>query len=115
MPAMVLTVLSALVMIYLNQNLLLQGWFHLKLGFVVGLIAYHFYCGKMMNELQKDVVKWTSGQLRMWNEVATLFLVSIVFLALLKNSLNWIFGVLGLVTFAVLLMLAVRLAKRLRN
>jgi putative membrane protein len=114
-PAMVLTLLSALVMIYLNQNLLIQSWFHIKLAFVTGLIAYHFYCKKMMTDLQKDVVKWTSGKLRMWNEVATLFLVSIVFLALLKNSLNWIFGVLGLITFAVLLMLAVRLAKRLRN
>lgn len=119
-PAMYLTIFSALGMLYLNYihldaSLLKSTWFQIKLAFVIGLIAYHFYCSKIMNELQKDVVKWTSGQLRMWNEVATLFLVSIVFLAFLKNSLNWIFGVLGLVAFAILLMLAVRLAKRLRG
>jgi len=119
-PAMYLTILSAVAMIYLNYiyldgSLLKSTWFQIKLGFVVGLIAYHFYCAKIMDELQNDVVKWTSGQLRMWNEVATLFLVSIIFLAFLKNSLNWIFGVLGLIAFAVLLMLAVRLAKRLRK
>jgi putative membrane protein len=119
-PAMYLTIFSALGMLYLNYihldgSLLKSTWFQIKLAFVTGLIAYHFYCSKIMNELQKDVVKWTSGQLRMWNEVATLFLVSIVFLAFLKNSLNWIFGVLGLMTFAILLMLAVRLAKRLRR
>ena len=119
-PAMYLTILSALGMIildyiYLNASLLKAGWFHIKLGLVTGLIAYHFYCAKMMKELANDVIKWTSGQLRMWNEVATLFLVSIIFVVFLKNAFNWIYGVLGLVAFGVLLMLAVKLAKRIRE
>jgi putative membrane protein len=119
-PAMYLTILSALGMIildyiYLNASLLKAGWFHIKLGLVTGLIAYHFYCAKMMKDLANDIIKWTSGQLRMWNEVATLFLVSIIFVVFLKNAFNWIYGVLGLVAFGVLLMLAVKLAKRIRE
>ncbi|MFK7948690.1 MAG: CopD family protein [Saprospiraceae bacterium] len=119
-PAMYLTILSALGMIllnyiYLDGSLLKAGWFQIKLGLVVGLIIYHFYCGKMMKELHQDIIKWTSGQLRMWNEVATLFLVSIIFVVFLKNAFNWIYGVLGLIAFGILLMMAVKLAKRLRE
>lgn len=119
-PAMYLTIISALGMIllnylYLDGSLLKAGWFHIKLVLVTGLIAYHFYCAKMMRELENDILKWTSGQLRMWNEVATLFLVSIIFVVFLKNSFNWIYGVLGLIAFGVLLMLAVKLAKRIRE
>ena len=115
MPAMVLTVVSALGMIYLRPDLLSQGWFLVKLGLVTGLIAYHFSCGKIMKDLSQDIVKWTTGKLRMWNEVATLFLVSIIFVVILKSTFDWIWGVVGLVVFAIVIMMAVRLAKRLRG
>jgi protoporphyrinogen IX oxidase len=114
-PAMALTIITALAMIYLNSGLLQTPWFQVKLGLVVGLIAYHFSCGKIMTDLRQDVVKWTSGQLRMWNEVATIFLVAIIFVVILKSAFDWIYGVLGLVAFAVLIMLAVRLAKKIRG
>ncbi len=114
-PAMVLTILSALLMIYTHPFLLQQPWFHVKLGLVTGLVIYHFACAKIMKDLRNDVINWTSGKLRMWNEVATLFLVSIVFVVFLKSAFDWIYGVLGLVAFSIILMMAVRLAKRLRN
>lgn len=119
-PAMYLSILSAVGLIWLdyihlNGQLLKAGWFQIKLGLVVGLIAYHFYCAKMMKDFSRDIITWTSEQLRMWNEVATLFLVSIVFIVFLKSTFNWIYGVLGLITFGVLLMMAVKLAKRIRK
>jgi putative membrane protein len=113
-PAMVLTVLSALAMIYLNPYLLQIAWFQVKLGLVTGLILYHFSCGKIMKDLRNDIVKMSSGQLRMYNEIATIFLVAIVFIVILKNAFNWIYGVLGLIAFGVLIMLAVKLVRRLR-
>ena len=88
---------------------------HVKLGFVFVLYLYHLFCHKIFNELQNDVVKYTSSRLRIWNEVATIILFSIVFLVTLKNAVNWIYGVVGLVLFSVLLMLGVRLYQRLRG
>lgn len=119
-PAMYLTIISALGMIgldyvYRDAYLLKAGWFQVKLALVVGLIVYHFACAKIMNDLSKDIINWTSGKLRMWNEVATLFLVSIIFLVFLKSIENWIYGLFSLISFAVLLMLAVKLAKRVRE
>lgn len=65
--------------------------------------------------MRNGVFKWTSIQLRLWNEVATIFLFAIVFLVVLKSALNWIFGVVGLVSLAVILMIAVKIYKRYRE
>jgi protoporphyrinogen IX oxidase len=51
----------------------------------------------------------------LFNELATLFLVSIVFVIVLKNTLDWLAATLGLVIFALLLMVAIRVYKRIRE
>jgi putative membrane protein len=65
--------------------------------------------------LQADHIRHSSNFMRLWNEGATLLLFAIIFLAILKNSFHWIFGVLGLIALGILLMLGIRLYKRLRN
>jgi len=65
--------------------------------------------------LQKDTVKYSSGFMRIWNEGATLFLFAIVFLAILKNAFNWVYGLIGIVILGILLMLGIRLYRQLRN
>jgi len=59
--------------------------------------------------------KYTSQQLRIWNEVATIFLVAIVMLAVVKQSLSFVWGLVGLITFIVLLMSAIKIYKMLRK
>lgn len=113
-PSMYLTVLAGLVMLYQVPALLQAGWMHVKLAFVAGLIAYHFVCQRIMWRLREERSGWTSGRLRVWNEVATVFLFAIVFMVVLKSAVSWIFGVLGLLVLAVLLMLGIRLYKRYR-
>lgn len=114
-PAMYLTVLAGVVMIYQSPALLKLGWMHVKLAFVLGLIAYHFSCQQIMYKLNDERSTWTSGQLRMWNEVATILLFAIVFVVVLKSAVNWIFGVVGLLTLAILLMMAIKLYKKFRK
>lgn len=60
-------------------------WFHLKLGLLVLLIAYHLGCGRIRRNLAAGKNRLTSLQLRIWNEVATLLLFAIVFTAVLKS------------------------------
>jgi len=67
-----------------------------------------------MDDMRKSIFKWTSFQLRLWNEVATIFLFAIVFLAVLKNAISWIYGLLGLVAFAMIIMSAVKIYKNYR-
>jgi putative membrane protein len=89
-------------------------WMKVKLCFVVGLIGYHLICQGKMQQMRRGVFTWSSTQLRLWNEVATLFLFAIVFLAVLKNAVDWMFGVLGLIVFAMILMSAVKIYKYCR-
>jgi putative membrane protein len=53
--------------------------------------------------------------MRLWNEVATILLFAIVFLAILKTSFYWAYGLIGLLALGILLMLGMRLYKRMRN
>ncbi|MCI0921236.1 CopD family protein [Sphingobacterium rhinopitheci] len=114
-PAMIITILSALLMLHYNPALLSMGWMQLKLVFVSCMVAYHFKSQQLMYKLRDEKSTWTSGQLRMWNEVSTILLFAIVFLVILKSTLNWIFGVVGLLGLAITLMLLIKVYKKYRQ
>ncbi len=116
-PAMILTVIFGTWMLILNPGLLDQSWMHIKLTFVALLLTYHFVCQKIMNDLKKGVFKWKSNKLRIWNEVATLALVTIVFLVETgpTGSLTWIQGTLGFFGVAIGLMIGIKIYKKIRS
>jgi len=116
-PAMVLTAVFGLTMLIYpgHAYLIYQPWMHVKLGFVVVLIAYHFVCHRILVRLKKCVFTWSSQQLRMWNEVATLLLVAIVFVAITKGAMNWWKAVIVFFIVAVVFMIFIRLYKRIRK
>ncbi len=92
-----------------------QGWLWVKLGFVAGLYLYHFSLQKIYREQLRGIFRYSSNQLRVWNEVATIFLVAIIMIVTVKNSLSWIWGVAGLLAFTVVLMAAIRIYKIIRQ
>ncbi len=114
-PSLVLASIFAFWMLHLNPALLNAPWMQLKLGFVVLLYIYHFYNHKIFLQLQRDEINHTSNFMRIWNEAATVILFSVVFLAVLKNSIDWIFGLAGLLILIAILMLGIKLYKRIRN
>ena len=114
-PACWLALLCGTAMLYLNPAWLDQDWMRLKLLLVVGLLAYHSYTRKILLEVRNEKFRFTSFQLRLYNEIATIFLFSIVFLVVLKNTVDWLWGVGGLILFAVLMMTAVRIVKSIRQ
>lgn len=92
-----------------------ESWMHVKLGFVFLLYLYHLKCHQIFLQLQRDEVKHSSGFFRLWNEGATLILFAVVFLVILKNAFNWIYGVIGIFLFSLILMLGYRFYKRIRE
>jgi putative membrane protein len=92
----------------------LPTWLLVKLFFVLGLFIYHISLHLIFKQQQSENFKWTSQQLRMWNEVATIFLLAIVMLAVVKQLLSvaWAIGIL--IAVGVLLFLAIKIYKRLR-
>lgn len=114
-PSAVLATVFAVWLLILAPAWLQQGWMHVKLLFVFLLFAYHLKCHQIFRQLQNNKVHYTSQFMRIWNEGATIILFAIVFLAILKNAFNWIFGVFGILGLAVLLMLGIRLYKNIRK
>jgi putative membrane protein len=92
-----------------------QHWLHIKLLLVILLYLYFFSLQRIYKQQQKDIYKISPQKLRIWNEVATVFLVAIVMLAVVKNSLSWLWGLLGLVGLMILLMVAIKIYKNLRS
>ena len=110
MPSMLLATAAGLYLMFVNQ-FYSQPWMMVKLGFVVGLLAYHFSCGYLLKQMKAGVFRYTGQQLRLWNEVATLFLFAIVFQVVLRSALDWLWGLLGLLVLSILLMMGVRIYK----
>ncbi len=116
-PSMILTVVFGVWMLVEAPMFLAEPWMHLKLAFVAGLVLYHVLCHMIYSQLQKDIIKYSALKLRIWNEVATLFLVAIIFIVVVArvNMLNWIWGVVGLVLLGIVFMIAIKLYKKARE
>ena len=114
-PSAFLATIFAVWLLVLIPSFLSQGWMHVKLLFVLALYLYHYQTHVYFKQLQNDVVKKSSSFMSLWNEGATFILFAVVFLVILKSSLNWIFGVIGLVALGVLIMLGYRIYKNIRS
>lgn len=114
-PSAVLTWVFGWWLVYSNIDFLKMPWFHVKLTAVILLTLYHFSCGYIFNQLRNNNCKYSSGQLRVWNEVATLFLVTIVFVVEIQHALNWVWGLVGLLLFTAILMLAIKGYRKIRT
>ncbi len=114
-PAMILTIIFGTWMLFLNPHLLEKDWMFVKFGFITLLLFYHFVSQAIMQDMKKGIFKWKSNSLRLWNELATLCLVAIVFIVILKDSMNWIKGTIGFFVVAFGLMILIKIYKRLRK
>ncbi len=114
-PAMILTLVFGISMLVEAPVYLSQVWMHVKLSFVFGLLVYHLYCHRLFRKFQRNEKTLSSTQLRVFNEVATLILVAVVFIVVKKSALNWVYGTLGFFGVAIGLMIAIQWYKRIRN
>jgi len=86
-PLMWLMLGFGLWLIYINgwNWFTVQSWLQIKLVLVAILMGFHFYCGKIVNDLRDDRKIKTHVFYRWFNEVPVLFLFAIVILAVIKQ------------------------------
>ena len=116
-PSAILTLIfgSWMMHLYLEGAGIMPAWLWVKLGFVLGLYGYHFSLQSIYRQQMRGEFRYSSQQLRIWNEVATIFLIAIVMLVVVKNSMSWLWGIIGLLLFVIVLMSAIRIYKNLRE
>jgi putative membrane protein len=119
-PSAILTLIFGMVTLFKGSwnNVLFDPagrWLLVKLIFVIFLYAYHFYIHKLFKQEQRSLFSLSSQKLRIWNEVATVFLVAIVMLATVKQAISFVWGLVGIIGFAIILMSAIKIYKKLRE
>ncbi|MEO8768376.1 MAG: CopD family protein [Nitrosospira sp.] len=81
-PSAVLTILFGL-WLWLGYGIS-GGWLHAKLVWVVMLIAYHLYCGKLLAEFKYDRNRHGHVYYRWFNEIPVVILFAAVILVVVK-------------------------------
>lgn len=119
-PSAIITLIMGLwVLIYNKWYLLLFEkaglWLLLKLILVVFLYGYHYSLQIILNQQLKGIFKYSSDQLRMYNELATIFLITIVLLVEVQNGMSLVWGIAGTVGLIAILLIAIKIYKRIRN
>ena len=110
-PSTIITSFFGFYMLYENSSLISLNWMKVKLVFVFILISYTFITQALLNQLNKNKIKFSDFTLRLWNEIATLLLISIISLAVLKSSISWLNSILIFIAIGITLMLLIRLYK----
>ena len=86
-PLGLLAIIFGFMMGLMSPNLssfLNQKWIITKIIVVLGLIGYQAWCWKIIKDLSTDNSTWTGFQLRIFNEVPVIFLLSGIIAAIYK-------------------------------
>lgn len=116
-PAGSVMLLAGISLVILNSSLLQAAWFHLKLTFLLGLGAYHFWMWKKVSEIKNlngKPIEIPNIKLRQMNEIATFILFLVVFTVILKQNVieNWKPLTLGFMVLVLLIMGTIKLVNK---
>ena len=81
---MLLTLVFGVALVALVPGWMAQTWLQLKLVLVAGLIAYHFWCARIVRTFRGDANARSHVWYRWFNEIPVAFLFGIVVLVIVK-------------------------------
>ena len=87
-PAMIASFVFGIWMIVLAPGLLYEPWMHVKILCVLLMAGCHGVFSKMRRKLENDEPPRPPRAYRIWNEVPTVLMVIIVFMAVVKPSFS---------------------------
>jgi protoporphyrinogen IX oxidase len=112
-PALFLTFAGGITMVVGGWPF--ASWLQWKFLWLALLVAYHLTCGGIRKRQLARSFAWSSNRLRVFNEVATMLMVAIVFTAVFKLAMTAAYGVAGLLGLGLSLMLGLRTYRKLRE
>ena len=87
-PAMIASFVFGIWMIVLAPGLLYEPWMHVKILCVLLMAGCHGVFSKIRRKRENDDPPHSQRAYRIWNEVPTVLMVIIVFMALVKPSFS---------------------------
>ena len=82
---------------------------------MIPVIIYTILTQVILNQLNKNEIKLGDFYLRIWNEGATLLLISIISLAIIKTSVSWINAILIFIVTTLVLLILIRAYKLIKK
>ena len=110
LPGLCISVVFGIALIFASA---FPGWLHVKLAFVVLLVVYHLWCGHLRKLLLKEKCSWSGTKFRLFNEIPTLLLFSIVFIVVFKSAISW--NALLLILAGLILVIGVAVKLRAKH
>jgi putative membrane protein len=104
-PAAILTIIFGLGVMHPYFSSI---WFWVKMAFVAALLGYHHIIHFSNKALQKDKYTKTVEQFRSMNQAGIVFLLSIVALAVFKDTINNFLIIGGVAILVILVFIAIR-------
>lgn len=87
-PAMALTFLFGILLLNIQDDLLYENYFIIKLLFVILLLIYQIYLILVYLAFKKKINKKSSKFYKLINEIPTIFMIIIILLVVLKPNLG---------------------------
>lgn len=106
-PAVVITWVFGVMMLFIQPIWLEQGWMHLKLGFLLLLTGYTYWLQQHIRELEAGKSTHSHYYFRALNEVPTIALAGVVFLAVFKERISYFALITGLSLFVGLIVFGI--------
>ena len=113
LPSAILTLIFGIWVLIIYS--VIPDWMYIKLGLVILLFVYHYTLHIVYIQQKNGNYKYSSNQLRIWNEVPTILLVAIVMLVVVKQNISLLYGLLGLLVLVVAIMSGIKIYANLRN
>ncbi|HMS69874.1 MAG TPA: CopD family protein [Saprospiraceae bacterium] len=116
-PAMIITWIAGLAMIYLYgwEWFKINTWLHFKILFLIVVSGYHGYSKGVIKKLENGIIPMTPMQSRLFNEIPTVMLILIVSLAVMKNMTNPMILIGSILIIIALLITFTKLYKSIRE
>jgi putative membrane protein len=102
-PAVLMTWSFGTMLLVIQPAWLTQSWMQVKLALLVLLSAYTHYTKGQIQALERGSMQYNHRFYRVLNEVPTLFLTAIVFLAVYKLGINYGYLLLGMTVFTAMI------------
>jgi putative membrane protein len=112
-PSAILTLIFGSLLLFFYPAF--PGWLWLKFFFVISLYFYHFSLQILYKQHLKGEFKYTSQQLRWWNELPTILLVAIVMLVVVREKMSVLYSLIGLFGLIVAIFSAINIYKHFRQ
>ncbi|HQW06549.1 MAG TPA: CopD family protein [Flavobacteriales bacterium] len=95
-PMLILFAAIGFYTLWLRPDLVQRAFMQVLFGYFALLMLYQVMVQRIHIRLKRGEEKWSVIQLRAWTSVATLFLLSLVVLLILRERASWVWGSIGL-------------------